>query len=172
MSPYPPGTDPLLAATIDAAIAAGHITTEDPPTEAEWAAAKGAHQRQLAAVQTNPISKAAFDPTTARDRASLRGVIVVVGRHDSVMTTELLDTAITTVKAATRASRAASSPRTSRRRSPRPATRLGARPVREDPHRPLRAPRRAVAFTIRAETRPRRSIRSGSASATSSCGSS
>ena len=82
MSPYPPGTDPLLAATIDAAIAAGHITTEDPPTEAEWAAAKGAHQRQLAAVQTNPISKAAFDPTTARDRASLRGVIVVVGRHD------------------------------------------------------------------------------------------
>jgi hypothetical protein len=70
--PYPYGTDPLLAATIDAERAAGYISTEDPPTEAEWKAAEGTFERQLAIVYANPAAKAAFDRTTARIEARTR----------------------------------------------------------------------------------------------------
>ena len=73
ISAYPPGTDPLLAVTIDAEIAAGYVSTEPPPTEDEWAAAEGAHRRHLAAVRANPISKAAFDRMTARIERRFEG---------------------------------------------------------------------------------------------------
>lgn len=69
--PYPPGTDPLLAATIDADRVAGHVSTEPPPTAEDYAAVRSMAEHH-AAVQANPISKAAFDRTTARIQARTR----------------------------------------------------------------------------------------------------
>lgn len=86
--PYPPGTDPLLAATIDAERAAGYISTEDPPTEAEWAAAKGAQERHRAAVFANPVSKAAYDRTTARINARTR-VLTEIRKARELTQTEI-----------------------------------------------------------------------------------
>jgi predicted XRE-type DNA-binding protein len=67
-SPYPPGTDPLLAATVDAERAAGYIKTETPPTAEDYAAVKPLSEHH-AAVQANPIAKAAFERTTAKIEA-------------------------------------------------------------------------------------------------------
>jgi hypothetical protein len=67
--PYPPGTDPLLAATVDADRAAGYISTETPPTAADYATVKPLSEH-YAAVQANPIAKAAFERTTAKIKRS------------------------------------------------------------------------------------------------------
>lgn len=44
----------------------------DAPTAAEWAAAKGAHERHRAAVFANPVAKAAYERTTERIHARAR----------------------------------------------------------------------------------------------------
>ena len=69
--PYPHGTDPLLAATVDAERAAGYISTEPPPTAEDYAAVRPLTEHYKA-VHANPISKAAFDRTTTRIEARTR----------------------------------------------------------------------------------------------------
>ncbi len=71
--PYPPGTDPLLAATIDAERTAGYISTEPPPTAEDYTAVRPLTEH-YAAVQANPIAKAAFDRTTTRIEARTRAL--------------------------------------------------------------------------------------------------